>query len=259
MELVNLVCVGCGREFKDRPERKYCNWQCFHEHGANPQTYERKCEACGTKFRGGRSKRFCTRKCYSRHHHLMKTYGAPHRKPKACFNPTCNVEFVPKGNQKYCAKDCEAADRRERYLAKKDCERCGAPIDLAKGGRRYCSSRCQLDAEADRRRTRMASWDMADVERALDNGHRHKGRDGYIKVYLPGRGARVEHRLVMERMIGRLLHGDENVHHKNGIRDDNRPENLELWIKHQPQGQRAKDALVWAREIISRYGGLELD
>lgn len=68
-----------------------------------------------------------------------------------------------------------------------------------------------------------------------------------------------EHIIVMEQMLGRFIGRDEFVHHRNGIRDDNRPENLELWTKPQPDGIRGADALPWAREIIRRYAGTVVD
>jgi len=70
-------------------------------------------------------------------------------------------------------------------------------------------------------------------------GHRWKGgrrrnQDGYIIIYNPDwrtngrRKYQFEHRLVMEQSVGRMLESDELVHHVNGIKDDNRPENLTI-------------------------------
>jgi hypothetical protein len=63
-----------------------------------------------------------------------------------------------------------------------------------------------------------------------------------------------EHIVVMEEMLGRHLYPEENVHHKNGVKTDNRPDNLELWVRPQPSGIRVTDAVEWAKEILRRYG-----
>tara|TARA_R110000868_G_scaffold179574_1_gene419696 strand:+ start:15406 stop:15663 length:258 start_codon:yes stop_codon:yes gene_type:complete len=59
----------------------------------------------------------------------------------------------------------------------------------------------------------------------------------------------------MAEIIGRPLHKHENVHHVNGDRSDNRSQNLELWTKSQPSGQRVTDKIRWAIQFLQEQSG----
>lgn len=144
-------------------------------------------------------------------------------------------------------------DRRTsaRWLCRCSCgtERAVCGHSLRQGISKSCGCLIRED-NAKRKGPNAAGW----------KGGRTKSSCGYRLVQMPDHPAAravgyvAEHRLVMEKKIGRYLRPEETVHHMNGVRDDNRPENLELWTSRQPRGQRVSDLVEWANEILRLYG-----
>ena len=81
---------------------------------------------------------------------------------------------------------------------------------------------------------------------------------GYVVIKIQGsKGVKakreLEHRYIMSIFLGRKLETYESVHHKNGNKQDNELDNLELWVTKQPRGQRPKDLIEYAKWILKTY------
>lgn len=170
----------------------------------------------------------------------------------------CDMEFTSKtAKQKYCSRKCatEAVHRRnvKHVPGERCCEHCGTTYtpgigrsNRGSGGKRFCSWKCKHAGQRG-------------VNGPNFNGGRHRNRAGYVYIITPNRQLgdplyTLEHRSVMEQHLGRPLLAYETIHHVNGVKDDNRIENLELWVTRQPKGQREADMVAWAQNFLTSRG-----
>jgi hypothetical protein len=132
---------------------------------------------------------------------------------------------------KYCVKARQQANGYYVHNKKNACG-CG-------NTKSYLSMQCQ-DCARPRIAGREPTW--------------RKNIQGYIISQDENKKEIRQHRYVMEKHLNRKLKPHENVHHKNGIRDDNKIDNLELWSTSQPAGQRVIDKIEWCKLFLNEYG-----
>lgn len=218
---------------------------------------ERVCKVC-SKLKNTPYKDIC-RPCYQKE--WIKTIPM-----KKCN--TCDQEFNTPG---VTCWNCLHELRKEK-CRKIPCVNCGRVGILILNKTETLCIKC------DRQKKESADPEKKEIRRkwVRESARRQRGTDlnapirrskgwwktpqGYILIYKNGHGNAkatgcvLQHVFIMSEHLGRPLKKEENVHHKNGIRDDNRLENLELWHKGQPAGQRLHEKIEWAKKFLEEYG-----
>ena len=170
----------------------------------------------------------------------------------------CGVEFrlyAHKGRkeQEHCSRKCSGSMARKRRSL--ICQNCGNEFSVheshLRGHRhtgKFCSIKCTHEA--------FKNGKFVYNRKIGPKTGKYVDIAGYVIITENGKRGR-EHRFVMEQVLGRTLKRYETVHHKNGERSDNRPENLEVWVGGHPTGVNANHYTEKIEGLIERISELE--
>lgn len=237
---IEMKCANCNEPFYCYPSdaetgRKYCSLTCRSAHrfkkelpvaSRTPVSFT--CKECSKPFV------------------MMQSYLTAYRKKFGRDPAYCSMACSNIGRRK-------DADERNKFK----CVQCGKEQHRNRktGGRIYLEQKfCNVECKSAHQRSK------AFAKFESGNFGRHIKRHGYVYISVPAlandgekRTEMLEHRYVMQKHLGRPLHKDETVHHRDGNRAHNDLSNLELFSSRHGPGQRVIDKIAFAIEMLQLY------
>ena len=152
-----------------------------------------------------------------------------------------------KSISKFCSKECYWKNRINKHYPKlsqaKQGSKCSEEtkkrMSITRKGKRMPFGTGQKISKTKKKYFKFHPNALSGSKNPFWKGGKVKTADGYIFIYKPAHPFHNknnyirEHRLIMEKILGRYLKRSEIVHHRNGIRNDNRPENLVLCVSNK--------------------------
>jgi endogenous inhibitor of DNA gyrase (YacG/DUF329 family) len=277
-ERVTVTCANCGQQrqvtvtyaSKSATGIFFCGNECRKAYagkiphpGRHVARIEVACEMCGEMTK--RTTRQAEQNQSGRFFCSAECHGRAGKRPTVIKKRPCEIcgrEFKPASRTvtaRFCSRDCQRVWQSRRGITR-ICPICDtsfriSPSRAERTAALYCSQKCQGAA-----RTKTGI------------GRLHNGRQvttntkGYALIYQPdhyaahpGNGRTLEHRWVMEQHLGRRLSAAEQVHHVNGDKTDNRPENLQVLVADEHTRVTLREGSQRRRAAQARIRELEAE
>jgi predicted nucleic acid-binding Zn ribbon protein len=236
------TCPMCSKEFEvdtsRHPHQKLCSPTCRGRYlrslGKPKQALiDKECIVCGSAFQVPRcfgDQRTCSKKCSGllRRKKLVVTQ---------CRQCKKEIRTLPSLVRPFCSRQCVrtfySGPQHHAWVVDrtKQCAQCGETFEVDEGWKKsskFCSAVCFKQYAKEH-----IVYGREVGTRMRRSKKKRGAYDGYVYIKVGRKQWRPEHRVLMEKKLGRPLTADEVVHHKNGNRADNRDENMIVVTRSQ--------------------------
>lgn len=192
---------------------------------------DHKCMRCGDTFKAYKSKKrkYCSLACRAKKQ--VRFFTCKGCSSEFVIDDSIAIQREKRSEIKYCSRECYIGNIER---STKKCNKCGVEFKPRRKTSKFCSNRCRSQDRKGQMKT--GFW--------FENGYK-------IIYTEDGKGIK-EHRKIMEDYLGRELKEDEVVHHINGIKIDNRIDNLQVMSRSDHSSLHRQQDVDQGKNLFNR-------